>query len=112
MMDNLKGSCLSRQIADKVASVSHMTIAQRRKQAAVNVPLSDPGRPSILTYTDNRKKVRDTTSGKEDTAVVVAKQLTETSQKTIHPKASSRVLRKDGLKSLRKQKKPSLLGTL
>ena len=111
MMDNLKGGYFSRQIAHKVASVSHMTIAKRRKKAAVNVSLPDPERPSVLTNTDKRI-VRDITTGKDDTVVVVAKQLTETSQKTIHPKASSRVLQKNGLKFLRKQKKPSLLGTL
>ena len=49
--------------------------------------------------------MRDITSGKKYRG---AKQLIETSQNTIHSKAFRRKLCKAGLKSLRKNKRPSL----
>ena len=65
IMYYLKETYSSRLIADKVASVSHMTIARLQKQATLDAPLPKPGCPSMFKDTDKRKIVRDINSGKQ-----------------------------------------------
>ena len=58
-----------------------------------------------------RKIACDITSGNKDIVVSAVKQLSETSQKTLHLDAVRRDLRKAGLKSTRKKKRPFFLET-
>ena len=88
-----------------------MTIGRLGNQADLDVPLPKPGRPSISMDTDNRKIMRDFASGERDTAMSTAKLLTETSEKSIHQEAVSRVLVQRWFNVSTKSKILSLLET-
>ena len=52
--------------------------------------------------------IRDISSGKIENAAIAAHQLSEVTRQTVHPENVRRVLRKAGLKSFKKKKKPFL----
>ena len=98
----------TRQIAKKVPSVSHMTVTRLRSEHFNGLAKPKAGRPSKLTPYDKRKLVRDMSSGRIQTAVDAAKELSNTMETQLHPEAIRRVLRKSGLKAIKKKKKPFL----
>ena len=66
------------------------------------------GRPRLLSGCQERLLVRKITSGELDTAVDASKSLQNNQQAGVHPKTIGRVLKRHGLQSRAKVKKPLL----
>jgi transposase len=96
---------------NKVASQLSMSKATVRRIKKAHLPDLGPapaGRPKLLSNHQIRYIVRKVTSGQLDTAVDVAKHLQKTAQVHLSVDTVKRALKKGGLKSAVKKKKPLL----
>ena len=85
-----------------------MTVS-RILNTETGLPRTRAGRPHKLSSDHAKRKViRDISSGKFENAVIAAHELSEVTRQTVHPENVRRVLRKAGLKSIKKKKKPFL----
>ena len=107
IVEYLKEGLSCRDVAKRVPSVSHMTVS-RILNTETGLPRTRAGRPHKLSDHAKRKVIRDISSGKIENAVIAAHELSEVTRQTVHPENVRRVLRKAGLKSIRKKKKPFL----
>ena len=106
-MDYLKEGVSCRDVAKRVPSMSHMTVS-RILNNETGLPRATAGRPHKLSDHAKRKVIRDISSGKIENAVIAAHELSEVTRQTVRPENVRRVLRKAGLKSIKKKKKPFL----
>ena len=107
IVEYLKEGLSCRDVAKRVPSVSLMTVS-RILNTETGLPRSRAGRPHKLSDHAKRKVIRDISSGKIENAVIAAHELSEVIRQTVHPENVRRVLRKAGLKSIKKKKKPFL----
>ena len=84
-----------------------MTVS-RILNTETGLPRTRAGRPHKLSDHAKRKVIRDISSRKIENAVIAAHELSEVTRQTVHPENVRRVLRKAGLKSIKKKKKPFL----
>ena len=105
-MDYLKEGLSCRDVAKRVTSVSHMTVS-RILNTETGLPRARAGRPHKLSD-HAKRKVIDISSGKIENAVIAAHELSEVTRQTVHPENVRRILRKAGLKSIKKKKKTFL----
>ena len=84
-----------------------MTVS-RILNTETGLPRTRAGRPHKLSDHAKRKVIRDISSGKIENTVIAAHELSEVTRQTVHPENVRRVLRKAGLKSIKKKKKPFL----
>jgi transposase len=87
-------------------SLSKATICRIKKKHLPNIHCSLPGRPRRLDARQIRLTIRHITSGRIDTAAKVAKHLHEVERVQVSASTVQRTLRKAGMKSTVKQKKP------
>ena len=107
IVDYLNEGLSCRDVAKRVPSVSHMTVS-RILNTETGLSRARAGRPHKLSDHAKRKVIRDISSGKIENAVIAAHQLSEVTRQTVLPENVRRVLRKAGLKSIKKKKKPFL----
>ena len=103
ILEHLKDGLSCREIAKQIPSVSHMTVSRLQK-AKPELPRIRAGRPQKLSHHDKRKVVRDISSGKTENAVLAAREISILSGQAVHPENVRRVLRKAGLKSIKKKR--------
>ena len=106
-MDYLKEGLSCRDVAKRVPSVSHMTVS-RLLNTETGLQRARAGPPHKLSDHAKRKVMRDISSGKIENAVISAHELCEVTRQTVNPENVRRVLRKAGLKSIKKKKKTFL----
>ena len=106
-MDYLKKGLSCRDVAKRVPSVSHMTVS-RILNTETGLPRARAGRPHKLSDHAKRKVIRDISSGKIENALIAAHELSEVTRQPVHPENVRRVLRRAGLNSIKKKKKPFL----
>ena len=88
-----------------------MTVSRLLK-AEPELPRIRAGRPQKLSHHDKRKVVRDISSGKIGNAVLAAREISVLTGQVVHPEnVRSRVLRKAGLKPIKKKEAVSLCET-
>ena len=107
IVDYLKEVLSCRDVDKRVPSVSHMTVS-RILNTETGLPRARAGRPHKLSDHAKRKVIRGTSSGKIENDVIAAHELSEVTRQTVHPENVRRVLRKAGLKSIKKNKTPFL----
>ena len=84
------------------------TIHRLRKEFVSNVELSHGGRPRKFTFAMERSSVLDMTRGKLNTVVEATKNVQEAFGMQVCVETVTRALRRGGLQSQVKQKKPRL----
>ena len=89
-------------------SLSKTTIHRIKKKHLPDVKNVLPGRPPLLSVQQTRSIVRKITSGQLDTAVDAQKSLREQDFVQVSAQTVRRVLKKSGMKSAVKRKKPLL----
>ena len=107
IVEYLKEGLSRHDVAKRVPSVSHMTVS-RILNTETGLPRTRAGRPHKLADHAKRKVIRDISSRKIENAVIAAHELSEFTRQTVHPQNVRRVLKKAGLKSIKKKKKPFL----
>ena len=105
IVDYLKEGLSCSDVAKKVPSVSHMTVS-RILNTETGLPRARACRPYKLSGHAKLRMIRDISSGKIEKAVKATHELSEVTRQTVHPENVRRVLRKAGLKSIKKKKQP------
>jgi transposase len=96
-----------RQVAER-CGVSKSLVQKIRVQYGPDIPALSPGRPAKLSSQDKRCCIRAVTSGRQQTAVAVAKMLKEELHIEASPMTVRRAFREGGLGSIEKKPKPML----
>lgn len=105
----LLDSGLSERAIALQLSVSRITVARVRSQVRPDAKRSQGGRTAKLTTATTRRLVRMITSGKADTATQLTRELNSTTRLNVSADTVRRALKKAGMKSAGKVKKPRLL---
>ena len=92
----------------KIVGVSKSTVSKIKQQYNIITKTNLGGRPSKLNEKNKRQIIRNITSGKASHAVEAAKNLNDSLNIHVHPQTIRRVLKKAGLRSIIKKKKPKL----
>jgi transposase len=107
ILQKLKAGHSHRQISLSTGA-SLGTISNIRSAHCSDLPKSPGGHSSILSPANIQYATNLLSRGKANTAVAVAKALSDVTNQPIHPQTVRRSLREAGLKAKKKKKKPFL----
>ena len=93
----------------RIVSVEKSTVCKIKKEHNIVTKDNQRDRPPKLNDKDKRQIVRTIASGKINTAVEAAKNLSDSLNIHVHPETIRRRFKSEGLRSIIKKKKPKLL---